>query len=80
MPMLRQVPVRAAPTRVARGHEQADAEDLPPPGQRWGEGAHSVLPYLTRTLLAKPASPAETRHPLAAERPPEAVQRPRVPR
>lgn len=35
--------------------------DLPPPGSRWGTGAQSVLPYLTRTLQAKPASGAEAR-------------------
>lgn len=32
---------------------------LPPPGQRWGAGAQSVLPYLTKTLQAKPASGSE---------------------
>ena len=26
-----------------------------PSGQRWGSGAQSVLPYLTKTLQAKPA-------------------------
>lgn len=35
--------------------------DLPPPGQRWGSGAHSVLPYLTRTLQAKPSSGTDSR-------------------
>lgn len=35
--------------------------DLPPPGSRWGAGAGSVLPYLTRSLQAKPAGGAETR-------------------
>lgn len=35
--------------------------DLPPPGQRWGSGAHSVLPYLTRTLQAKPSSGTDPR-------------------
>lgn len=35
---------------------------LPPPGQRWGAGAQSVLPYLTKTLQARPATAeAETR-------------------
>lgn len=28
--------------------------ELPPPGSRWGAGAQSVLPYLTKTLQAKP--------------------------
>ena len=29
---------------------------LPEPGKRWGSGAQSVLPYLTKSLQAKPAS------------------------
>ena len=29
---------------------------LPPPGHRWGSGAQSVLPYLTKTLQAKPSA------------------------
>ena len=43
-----------------RGNE-AEPSELPPPGQRWGAGAHSVLPYLTKTLQAKPAEPREAR-------------------
>jgi hypothetical protein len=42
--------------------ETASEEDdsgLPPPGQRWGAGAQSVLPYLSRTLRAKPAEAPE---------------------
>ena len=35
--------------------------ELPPPGSRWGAGAQSVLPYLTKTLQAKPAAAAEAR-------------------
>jgi len=35
--------------------------DLPPPGSRWGAGAQSVLPYLTKSLQAKPAAAAEAR-------------------
>ena len=38
-----------------------DEAELPPPGQRWGAGVHSVLPYLTKTLQAKPAEPREPR-------------------
>lgn len=34
---------------------------LPPPGSRWGAGAQSVLPYLTKTLQARPAHGAEPR-------------------
>lgn len=30
--------------------------ELPPPGRRWGAGAQSVLPYLTKTLQARPAA------------------------
>lgn len=41
------------------GYDQ-DGE-LPPPGSRWGSGAGSVLPYLTRSLQAKPASTQDTR-------------------
>lgn len=36
-----------------------DDDGLPPPGSRWGAGAQSVLPYLTKTLQAKPATPAD---------------------
>jgi len=32
---------------------------LPPPGSRSGTGAQSVLPYLTRSLQAKPAAVPE---------------------
>jgi hypothetical protein len=35
--------------------------DLPPPGSRWGAGAQSVLPYLTKSLQAKPSAAAEPR-------------------
>ena len=35
--------------------------ELPPPGTRWGAGAQSVLPYLTKSLQAKPAAAAEPR-------------------
>jgi len=38
-----------------------DDSGLPPPGQRWGTGAQSVLPYLTKTLQAKPAEAAHPR-------------------
>lgn len=61
--------------------EQDDTDpDLPPPGSRWGAGAHSVLPYLTKSLQAKPATaPEQARegrareregHPVFNERPP----------
>jgi hypothetical protein len=36
---------------------------LPPPGQRWGAGAQSVLPYLTKSLQARPANSNEPREP-----------------
>ncbi len=41
------------------GFEQ-DGE-LPPPGSRWGSGAGSVLPYLTKSLQAKPAPGQDAR-------------------
>jgi hypothetical protein len=41
--------------------------ELPPPGNRWGSGAQSVLPYLTKTLQAKPANAVDARD---ATRPP----------
>jgi hypothetical protein len=39
-------------------HEDQDPT-LPPPGSRWGAGAQSVLPYLTKSLQARPASAGE---------------------
>jgi hypothetical protein len=41
--------------------------ELPAPGSRWGSGAQSVLPYLTKSLKAKPAVAADARD---ATRPP----------
>jgi hypothetical protein len=35
--------------------------ELPPPGTRWGAGAQSVLPYLTKSLQAKPSAALEPR-------------------
>ena len=43
-------------------HEEQDGE-LPPPGTRWGSGAQSVLPYLTKSLQAKPTHMPEAREP-----------------
>jgi hypothetical protein len=34
---------------------------LPPPGSRWGAGAQSVLPYLTKTLQSKPSEAPQPR-------------------
>lgn len=41
--------------------DSQDGQDptLPPPGHRWGAGAQSVLPYLTRSLQARPTSASE---------------------
>ncbi|GAB3773652.1 hypothetical protein GCM10028796_46460 [Ramlibacter monticola] len=39
-------------------HDEHDPT-LPPPGRRWGSGAQSVLPYLTKSLQARPASAPE---------------------
>lgn len=50
--------------------------ELPPPGNRSGRGAQSVLPYLTRSLQAKPAHAAEPREPRPAEDKPAACDRP----
>ena len=41
--------------------------DLPPPGTRWGAGANSVLPYLTRSLQARPAPAVDQRESRGAE-------------
>lgn len=58
--------------------EDGDAQ-LPPPGSRWGVGAHSVLPYLARTLRARPAA-ADASEARASERTPPRDQdsRPRA--
>lgn len=40
-----------------------DQDGLPPPGNRWGSGAQSVLPYLTKSLQAKPSESPEAREP-----------------
>lgn len=52
--------------------DEADS-GLPPPGSRWGAGAQSVLPYLTKTLQSRPAAAPEPRepHPPAGEIPSE---------
>jgi hypothetical protein len=51
--------------------------DLPPPGTRSGTGAQSVLPYLTRTLQAKPfAGVSDTREPNAPPWSPSSGERP----
>lgn len=47
------------------GYEQDG--DLPPPGSRWGAGAGSVLPYLTKSLQAKPATGQDARDTRARE-------------
>jgi len=47
---------------MASGVQDDPDTDLPPPGSRWGAGAQSVLPYLTKSLQAKPAA-AEAREP-----------------
>jgi hypothetical protein len=48
---------------------------LPPPGRRWGSGAQSVLPYLTKSLQARPAAGPEQQaretKPVADARAPE---------
>jgi hypothetical protein len=46
--------------------EEDDAQ-LRAPGSRWGTGAQSVLPYLARTLQARPAAAAEARETHASD-------------
>lgn len=36
-------------------HPEDPESELPPPGTRWGAGAQSVLPYLARSLQARPS-------------------------
>jgi hypothetical protein len=58
---------------AAAGTPPDDPEgELPPPGNRWGSGAQSVLPYLTKSLQAKPASV----DPRDATRPPRGAGKP----
>lgn len=54
----------------------AHDDDLPSAGRRWGTGAASVLPYLTKSLRAKPADHPQARdarsqagNPVFADRP-----------
>ena len=56
-------------------HGELQDSDLPPPGRRWGAGAQSVLPYLTRSLQGKPvaADPVDA-HPSEVEARPSASQ------
>ncbi|HEX2547864.1 MAG TPA: hypothetical protein VHL79_23475 [Ramlibacter sp.] len=49
---------------------------LPPPGSRWGSGAQSVLPYLTKSLQARPSSAPEAREPRQRDGHPVFQQRP----
>ncbi|MEJ8840621.1 hypothetical protein [Ramlibacter sp. AN1133] len=55
-------------------HDEHDPT-LPPPGSRWGAGAQSVLPFLTKSLQARPASAPEQ----ARESRPGAEARPERP-
>ena len=43
-------------TNMAEGHRAnpGDGHELPPPGHRTGEGSMSILPYLVKSLRAKP--------------------------
>lgn len=65
---------------MASGVQDDPDTDLPPPGSRWGAGAQSVLPYLTKSLQARPSLVAESRelrprdgHPVFADRPRQAA-------
>jgi hypothetical protein len=46
---------------------EEDDPQLRAPGSRWGTGAQSVLPYLARTLQARPAAAAEARETHASD-------------
>ena len=52
---------------------------LPPPGRRWGAGAQSVLPYLTKSLQARPASAPEAAREARPESAPKPDERPARP-
>jgi hypothetical protein len=43
------------------GNSSDEHDELPPAGRRWGRGAGSVLPYLTKSLQAKPLENPEAR-------------------
>jgi len=49
------------PSPSSSALEESEGNGLPEPGKRWGSGAQSVLPYLTKTLQAKPASSMDSR-------------------
>lgn len=56
-----------------------DDPTIPPPGRRSGSGSSTILPYLVRTLAAKPRDPAEP-EPAANGAPPRASSANAVPR
>jgi len=53
-----------------------DDPTIPPPGRRTGEGSASILPYLARTLAAKPMAAASSPAPAPARGPTGGAQRP----
>lgn len=57
---------------MSTGSHAGDEQEgsLPEPGTRWGSGAQSVLPYLTKTLQARPAAALEQRDGKPGERNP----------
>lgn len=52
---------------------------LPPPGRRWGSGAQSVLPYLTKSLQARPSIAPDARDARQRDGSPVFADRPRHP-
>jgi hypothetical protein len=50
--------------------------ELPPPGNRSGSGAQSVLPYLARSLQARPTIPPESHEQRHAQDKPFSNDRP----
>lgn len=56
------MPTGSTGCRVRRGSAVPDRllddPTIPPPGRRNGVGSASILPYLVKTLAAKPMAPA----------------------
>lgn len=50
-----------------------DDPTIPPPGRRNGEGSASILPYLVKTLAAKPMAGPSLPGPQPARRPQDAA-------
>lgn len=53
-----------------------DDPTIPPPGRRNGEGSASILPYLARTLAAKPMAAPSGPAPQSEREPADDAARP----